>query len=89
MLSVAYGLVNKVPGIKFTIFATIKTEDSFLRRENLNSHPSHLAQRLTFLLNIFVGPSKHFNNGSFLTILIIGGLVDSRMTPDKLLRINN
>ena len=41
--SVADRLVVEPPGVKFTILRPFIREDTFLRREDLDTHPSHLA----------------------------------------------
>ena len=79
-----YWLIVEPPGIKFPILNPLVCENWFLRRENADTHITHFRKSWTFCLNIFVWPSKHLNNGSFLAIQEIRRLNNFWSVPYKI-----
>lgn len=82
--SVADGLVVEPPGVKFTILRPFIREDTFLRREDLDTHPSHLAKCSALSLYVGIWPAEHFDDGSLLTIFVFRALGDIGGLPDEI-----
>ena len=71
---VADGLVVEIPRVKFTILRPFIRKDTFLRWENLDTHPSHLAKCSALSLDVGIRPAEHFDDGSLLSIFVCVGL---------------
>jgi hypothetical protein len=80
---VADRLVVEPPWVEFSILRPFHRDDSFLRWEDLNSHPAHFTKVWAFLFNILVGPSKKFDNTSLLAVVVLRTLVDRFSLPDE------
>ena len=81
--AIANRLIDPIPGIEFSILGMFKVEDRLLRRKHFDSQVTSFAYHFAFFGNIIVGPSEHFNDSSFLSLLKIIGLVDGWVVPNK------
>jgi hypothetical protein len=54
-----------------------------LRREDLYTHPSHFTKRGAFLLDVSIGPAKHFNDSALLTFVVHAPLRNISSLPNK------
>ena len=82
--SVADWLVVEPPGVKFTILRPFIREDTFLRRENFDTHPSHLAKCSALSLDVGIWPAEHFDDSSLLSIFVLRTLGDIGGLPDEI-----
>lgn len=81
---VADRLVVEPPGVKFTILRPFIREDTFLRWEHLDTHPSHLAKCSALSLDVGIWPAEHFDDGSLLPIFVLRTLGDIGGLPDEI-----
>jgi hypothetical protein len=82
--SIADWLVVEPPGVKFTILRPFIREDTFLRWEHLDTHPSHLAKCSALSLDVGIWPAKHFDDSSLLSIFVLRTLGDIGGLPDEI-----
>ena len=79
-------LIVEPPWIKFPILWPFISNYRLLCWENFNTHPSHLTESFAFCLDISMGPTKHFDDTSFLTIFIDCILNDGWILPNEIWR---
>lgn len=87
--SVAHWLIVEPPGVKLSVLGPFHREDTLLRREYLNSHPAHLAERRAFSLDVSIGPSEHLNDGTLLPLVVLRTLRDVGTLPHKVKRLES
>jgi len=80
-------LIHEVPWVKLTILWPLVGENRFLWWENFDSHVPSFAKELALLSDVSIWPSKHLNDGSLLSILIVISLVDLSTLPHKVLNL--
>jgi hypothetical protein len=81
---VADRLVVEPPGVKFTILRPFIREDTFLRWEHLDTHPTHLAKCSALSLDVGIRPAEHFDDSSLLSIFVLRTLGDIGGLPDEI-----
>jgi len=78
-------LIDEVPWVELTVLWPFVREECLLRWEHFHSHVSSFAKEGAFFLDVVVRPSKQLNNGSFLSILVVIGLLYLRELPHEVL----
>lgn len=84
---VADGLIVEPPRVQLSILRPLIREDTFLRWENFDSHPTHLSKRSALFLDVSIWPSKHFKNSSLLALLILVADRNMCSLPNKIERL--
>lgn len=82
-------MIQKPPWIQFSILWPFVSNHRLLRRENFYSHITSFTQEFTFLFNVFIRPSKKFNDCSFLSIFVVTWLVNMSILPNKICWFNS
>jgi hypothetical protein len=67
---VTHRLIVEPPRVKLTLLRPFKGKDTFLRREYLKAHPTHLSERFTLVFNVRIGPSEEFDDCTFLSSVV-------------------
>ena len=85
MQFVADRLIEPIPRIQLSILRMFEVKDRLLRREHFHSQITSFSNHFAFLSNIIVRPSKHLNDRSLLSFLVVVRSVDLRVIPDEIL----
>jgi hypothetical protein len=80
---IADRLIIEPPRIELSILRPFVGENAFLRRENFDSHPSHLSKGSAFCLDISIGPTEHLEDSTLLASLVLRALRYRSSLPNK------
>jgi hypothetical protein len=81
--SIGDWLVVEPPGVQLSVLRPCIREYRLLRREHLDSHPTHFAKSSALVLNVSPRPSEHFDDSTLLALLIGISLRDVFSLPDE------